>query len=386
MVVKRQAIMSGIEITSLAECFQDLPDPRVQGRCDHKLIDVIMIAVCGVICGAESWMGVETFGKAKRSWLQQFLELPNGIPSHDTFGRVFASLDAEAFQQGFTRWVEAVFRVTQGQVIAIDGKTLRGSHNRSIGKEAIHMVSAWASENGLVLGQRKVEAKSNEITAIPELLRLLDVSGCLVTIDAMGCQTKIAQAIRDAKADYLLRVKDNQASLHQDLEDWFEHGDQQHFAQMNMDFAETINKNNGRIEIRRCWAIADPVAFEYIRHYAGWTDLHTLVRIQRECRYNGVTTHETAYYISSLPNQAARLLDATRHHWAIENSFHWVLDVTFGEDASRIRLGDSPQNMALLRHIAVNILKRDPSKASLKQKRFRAGLDETFLFDLLINI
>ena len=378
--------MSRIEITSLQECFQDLADPRVQGRCDHKLIDMIMIAVCGVICGAESWMGVETFGKAKETWLKQFLELPNGIPTHDTFGRVFASLNAEAFQQGFTRWVEAVFRVTQGQGIAIDAKTLRRSHDRTIGKEAIHMVSAWASENGLVLGQRKVEAKSNEITAIPELLRLLDVSGCLVTIDAMGCQTKIAQAIRDANADYLLRVKDNQASLHQDLEDWFLHGDQHGFAQMNIDYAETINKTNGRIEIRRCWAIADPVAFEYIRHYAGWCDLQSLVRIQRECRHNGLTTHETAYYISSLPNQAARLLDATRHHWAIENSFHWVLDVTFREDDSRIRLGDSPQNMALLRHIALNILKRDPSKASLKQKRFRAGLDEPFLLNLLTNI
>src|SRR5260221_3307972 len=199
--------MTGIEITSLKECFQDLPDPRVQGRCDHKLIDMIMIAVCGVICGAESWMGVETFGKAKETWLKQFLELPKGIPTHDTFGRMFASLNAEAFQQGFTRWVEAVFRVTQGQVIAIEGKTLRGSHNRSIGKEAIHIVNAWASENGLVLGQRKVEVKSNEITAIPELLRLLDVSGCLVTIDAIGCQTTIAQAIRDTQADSVLRME-----------------------------------------------------------------------------------------------------------------------------------------------------------------------------------
>lgn len=386
MVVKRKATMSGIEITSLKEGFQDVADPRVQGRCEDKLIDLIMIAICGVICGAERWMGVETFGKAKETWLKQFLALPNGIPTHDTFGRVFASLDAEAFQQGFTRWVEAVFRVTQGQMIAIDGKTLRRSHNRTLGKEAIHMVSAWASENGLVLGQRKVEAKSNEITAIAELLHLLDVSGCLVTIDAMGCQTKIAQAIRDAKADYLLRVKDNQASLHQDLADWFEQGDQHRFAHTSMDYAETINKNNGRIEIRRCWAMADPLAFEYIRHYEGWCDLQTLGRIQRECRQNGVTTRETAYYISSLPNQAARLLDATRHHWAIENSFHWVLDVTFHEDDSRIRLGDSPQNMALLRHIALNILKHDPSQASLKQKRCRAGLDEPFLLNLLHNI
>jgi predicted transposase YbfD/YdcC len=386
MVAKRDAIMSERKETSLEECFRDLPDPRVQGRCDHKLIDLIMIAVCAVICGAESWSGVETFGKAKRGWLQQFLELPNGIPSHDTFGRVFASLDAEAFQQGFARWVEAVFRVTKGQVIAIDGKTVRGSHNQTIGKAAIHIVSAWASLNGVVLGQRKVEAKSNEITAIPELLRLLDVSGCLVTIDAMGCQKKIAQAIRDANADYLLRVKDNQAALHQDLEDWFRHGDHQRFAQMKSDYAETVEKNNGRIEIRRCWAIADPLALEYIRHYEGWADLQTILRIQRETRWNGTTSQDTAYYISSLPNQAARLLEATRHHWAIENSFHWVLDVTFREDDSRIRVGDSPQNMAVLRHLALNILKRDTSKASLKQKRFRAALEDAFLFHLLTEV
>jgi predicted transposase YbfD/YdcC len=372
--------------TSLEECFRDLPDPRVQGRCDHKLIELIMIAICAVICGAESWTGVETFGKAKQVWLKQFLELPNGIPSHDTFGRVFASLDAEAFQQGFARWVEAVFRVTKGQVIAIDGKTVRRSHDQTQGKEAIHLVSAWASLNGVVLGQRQVDAKSNEITAIPELLRLLDGSGCLVTIDALGCQKQIAQAIREAKADYLLRVKDNQSSLRQDLEDWFVHGDQQRFAHMNLDYAETVDKNNGRIEIRRCWAIADPLAFDDIRHYEGWSDLQTILRIQRETRWNGATSQETAYYISSLPNQAARLLEATRHHWAIENSFHWVLDVTFREDDSRIRVGDSPQNMALLRHLALNILKRDTSKASLKQKRFRAGLEDAFLLHLLMEI
>jgi predicted transposase YbfD/YdcC len=299
---------------------------------------------------------------------------------------VFASLNAEAFQQGFASWVEAVFRVTKGQVIAIDGKTVRRSHDQLLGKEAIHIVSAWASLNGVVLGQRKVDAKSNEITAIPELLRLLDVSGCLVTIDAMGCQKQIARAIRDAKADYLLRVKDNQAALHQDLEDWFAYGDQQRFAQMHLDYAETVEKHNGRIEIRRCWALADPLAFAYVRHYEGWADLQSMVRIQRETRLHGTTSQDTAYYISSLPNQAARLLEATRHHWAIENSFHWVLDVTFREDDSRIRVGDSPQNMAVLRHLALNILKRDPSKASLKQKRFRAGLEDTFLLHLLTEI
>ena len=363
---------------SIRQWFEELPDPRVTGRCDHNLIDIIIIAICGVISGADSWVGIETYGKAKEMWLTEYLSLVNGIPSHDTFGDVFSQLDSEAFQAGFSRWVESIFTVTSGQVVAIDGKTARRSHAKSIGKDAIHMVSAWA---GIVLGQRKVDDKSNEITAIPELLRLLDVSGCVVTIDAMGCQTAIAQTIRDEKADYLLRVKDNQLKLRQDIEDWFVYGDQQHFKDMKIDYSEQVNKTSGRVEIRRCWAIADAVAMEHIRHYEGWADLQTIIRVERETR-----VHDRAYYISSLPNDAQRILEATRYHWAIENRFHWVLDVTFREDDSRIRRGESPQNMALLRHLALNILKRDKTKSSLKQKRFRAGLDDSFMLQLLSQI
>lgn len=378
--------MSTEFVASLENCFGDLPDPRVRGRCDHKLLDIIIIAVCGVLCGADSWVGIETVGKAKESWLSEFLELEHGIPSHDTFGYVFAKLNHEEFQRRFVQWVEAVMRVTKGQVVAIDGKTARRSHDKTNGKEAIHLVSAWASENGIVLGQRKVESKTNEITVIPDLLRLLNVTGCLVTIDAMGCQTAIAQAIRDEKADYLLCVKNNQAKLRQDIEDWFGHGDQQHFHAMTMNYHETISKTSGRVEIRRCWAISDKVAIEHIRHYEGWTDLQTIVRLQRETRIAGKTTHETAYYITSLPHDAQRILEATRHHWAIENSFHWVLDVTFGEDLSRIRIGESSENMAVLRTIALNLLKHDNTKSSLKQKRFRAAMDNAFLFQLLTQI
>lgn len=368
---------------SLEACFGNLPDPRVVGRCDHKLLDIIIIAICAVITGAESWVEVETFGQLKQGWLQTFLELPNGIPTHDTFGRVFAALEAEAFQTSFARWVEGVFAATRGQVIPIDGKTVRRSHDKTIGKDAIHMVSAWASETGIVLGQRKADDKSNEITAIPELLRLLDVAGCIVTIDAMGCQKSIAQVIRDEKADYVLRVKDNQGNLHQDLQDWFAYADQIQFANLRHTYVETVNKAHGRIEIRRCWALSDPVAFEYIRHFEGWADLHTIVRVQRERRFAAKVERETAYYISSLPPQAARLLKAIRSHWGIENSFHWVLDMIFGEDVSRIRSGDSPQNMAVLRHLALNILKNDQSKGSLRQKRYKAALDDTFLSHLL---
>lgn len=230
---------------SIRDCFENLSDPRVTGRCDHQLIDIIIIAICGVISGADSWVGIETYGKAKETWLTQYLDLKNGIPSHDTFGDVFSSVDSEAFQAGFSRWVESIFRLTSGQVIAIDGKTARRSHDKSISKDAIHMVSAWASTNGIVLGQRKVDDKSNEITAIPELLRLLDVSGCVVTIDAMGCQTKIAQAIRDEKADYILWVKDNQLKLRQDIEDWFAYGDQQDFKQTHCNHFRQVNKTSG---------------------------------------------------------------------------------------------------------------------------------------------
>jgi predicted transposase YbfD/YdcC len=312
--------------------------------------------------------------------------LPEGIPSHDTFGRFFAALNAEAFQRCFVRWVEDVFRVTKGQVIAIDGKTLRRSHDKTIGKDAIHMVNAWATNNGIALGQWKTDAKSNEITAIPRLLRLLDVSGCIVTVDAIGAQTKIAQSIRDEKADYVLRVKDNQGHLHLDLQDWFAHADQVQFAQMNSSYAKTVNKGHGRIEIRECWAISDPLAFEYIRNYQGWADLQTIIRVRRERRLTDKTQTDIAYYISSLPPQAELLLEATRFHWAVENSLHWVLDVIFREDDSRVRTGHAAQNMAILRQFALNIIKKDSSKGSIRTKRFKAGLNTTFLEQLLDHI
>lgn len=378
--------MSDENPISLIISFQDLPDPRVEGRCDHKLIDIIVITVCAVIAGAESWVDVESFGQAKADWLKTFLDLPHGIPSHDTFGRFFAALDGEAFQRAFMRWVEGVFRVSEGQVIAIDGKTVRRSHDRSIGKDAIHLVNAWATRNGIALGQWKTDTKSNEITAIPPLLRQLNVAGCIVTLDAMGAQTKIAQTIRDEKADYVLRVKDNQSHLHLDLQDWFAHADNVQFADMQHSYAETVNKRHGRIEIRRCWAISDPLAFEYIRNYEGWADLQTILRVQRERRLPGRTETETAYYISSLPADAEPLLMATRFHWAVENSLHWVLDVTFREDDARIRAGHAAHNMATLRRLALNIIKKDTSKGSIRTKRFKAGLDITFLQKLLDQI
>jgi predicted transposase YbfD/YdcC len=378
--------MNENSLASIEDCFGDLTDKRVQGRCTYPLLEIITIAICAVVAGANSWVEVETFGKSKEDWLKQFLKLEHGVPSHDTYGDVFRMIDAEEFQRSFMQWVERVFTVTKGQVIALDGKTARRSHDKGIGQDAIHMVNAWASASGITLGQRKVDGKSNEITAIPALLRLLCVSGCIVTIDAMGCQKDIAQTIRDEKADYLLRLKDNQGNLLQDVEDWFAYADQIDFQDMQHDYHQTINKGHGRIEMRRCWAVADPVAFEYIRHYEGWADLQTIVRVQRERRLPDKTEQETAYYISNLPPQAALILDATRQHWAVENSLHWVLDVTFREDDSRIRKDNGSQNMAVLRHVALNILKQDTSKGSLRQKRYRAALDDAFLLKLLSQI
>jgi len=376
-------MMTDQSLASIEACFGDIHDPRVQGRCDYTLVEIITIAICAIVAGADTWTGVETFGKSKETWLKQFLPLKKGIPAHDTFGDVFQMIDGEEFQRSFIRWVKQVFTVTKGQVVAIDGKTVRRSHDKAIGKDAIHIVSAWANQNGITLGQYKVDEKTNEITAIPELLQLLNVAGCIVTIDAMGCQKKIAQAIRDKQADYVLRVKANQKQLYQDLGDWFDHADQVQFKDMQSDYCDTVNKGHGRIDIRRCWTISDPLIFEYIRHYEGWADLQTIVRVQRERKFPDRVEQQTAYYISSLPGDAQQTLAATRHHWAVENALHWVLDVTFHEDDARLRKDNSPQNFAVLRHIALNILKQDTAKGSLKQKRYRAALDESYLTKLL---
>lgn len=379
--------MSIVEI-SIQHAFADLEDPRVMGRTAHKLVDMIVIAVCATICGAEGWVEVEMFGEAKEQWLRQFLDLPNGIPSHDTFGRVFSQLDAAAFQRNFNRWVKNVFTVTQGEVIAIDGKTVRRSYDRSIGKDAIHMVSAWAQHNGIVLGQVRTDEKSNEITAIPELLAQLYVKGCIVTLDAMGCQKAIARTIVERGADYVLPVKSNQGHLKTDLQDWFDYAQQTHFEKTPHTYAQTVNKGHGRIEVRECWAIDDPLAFEYVRHYEGWTNLRSIALVRRERRIGEQVSVETQLYISSLAADAERILDCSRHHWAIENSLHWVLDVVFREDAARNRVSNSAENLTVLRHIALNLLKQAPTrkKTSIKGKRFKAGLDNDFLLQVLTQI
>ena len=296
--------MDNSPVGLLTDQFAKLTDPRTGHAKRHKLIDVIVIAICAVICGADSWVDVEMFGKAKKDWFSRLLELPNGIPSHDTFGRVFARLDPVQFEECFEEWVHAVNDVTGGQVVAIDGKTLRRSHDGVAGKSAIHMVSAWASVNRLILGQTKVDERSNEITAIPELLSTLDVSGCTVTIDAMGCQKGIATTIIDQGADYVLALKENQPQLHQDVTETFEQARQTGFDSLDHDFHETVNKGHGRIETRRCWSVSDPDHLSYINDRNEWTKLTSVVMIESERIEDGKTSIQARYYISSLPNDA----------------------------------------------------------------------------------
>lgn len=371
---------------AITEHFADLEDPRVDRTKRHELQDILVIAICAVICGADSWVDVEFFGNAKLKWFQTFLELPNGIPSHDTFGRVFARLNPEQFQRCFLEWIQSVAVISQGQVIAVDGKTLRRSHDKYLGKNAIVMVSAWASANHLVLGQLKVNEKSNEITAIPQLLQMLDVSGCIVTVDALGCQPEIAETIVSQEADYVLAVKENQGRLHEDIQELFVGAQEVGFHQVAHDYHKTVEKDHGRIEIRQCWITAEPELLHYLRGWEKWKGLQTLAMVRAERRQGSKITTETRYFISSLPSQARRLLAAVRGHWSIENSLHWVLDIAFREDDSRVRKDNAPQNFAVLRHITLNLLKQDKSaKCGIKSKRLLAGWDEAYLLKLLFG-
>jgi predicted transposase YbfD/YdcC len=369
---------------SLREHFESVDDPRVERTKEYALLDIIVIAICAVICGADDWVEIAGWGNEKLEFLRQFMPLENGIPSHDTFGRVFSRLDAEQFQAAFLRWVQAVFEVSAGQVVAIDGKQMRRSHDRNVGKAAIYMVSAWASLNHITLGQRKVDDKSNEITAIPELLKVLALQGCIVTIDAMGCQKEIATTILDQQADYVLALKENQELLYQDTVDLFRHIEQTPSHPLSTDYVRTIEKDHGRLEIRECWTITDPQCFPYFRTSHDWPQLQTLVKVRRKRRLADKTTVETHYYIASLPASASTLLNTIRAHWGIENGLHWVLDVAFREDDQRVRVGNSPQNFAVVRHIALNLLKHEPSlKLGIKAKRLRAAWSEAYLLKVL---
>ncbi len=376
--------MSQHPVSSLTAHFSFLEDPRVDRTKLHELGDILVIAICGVICGADGWVGIERFGNAKLDWLRTILELPNGIPSHDTFGRVFARLDPEQFQRCFVGWVKAISEVTEGEVVAVDGKALRRSKDGTLGKDAIHMVSAWASENRLTLAQKKVDDKSNEITAIPALLELLELKECIVTTDALGCQTEIASTVIEGEGDYVLPVKNNQKTLRQDIESLFTYAHEEGFENVKHDFHRAVNGGHGRVEIRRTWTISDPEFIDWLDPNDRWEDLKSIGMVEGERRVDGKTEQETRYYISSLSGEAEEFAHAVRSHWGIENCVHWVLDIAFREDDSRVRKGHGAENLAILRRLALNLLRQDTTAScGIKNKRLNAAWDEDYLLKVL---
>lgn len=367
----------------LLRIFNELEDPRMDRAKRHSLYDILVITICGVICGADNWTEIELFGRSKRRWLQTFLKLPNGIPSHDTFGRVFARLDPEQLEQCFLKWTAALTPCRDGRLVAIDGKTLRRSFDEASAKTAIHMVSAWCEMNQMVLGQLATDVKSNEITAIPKLLELLDLTGAIVTIDAMGCQKAIAGKITDRGADYVLQVKKNQPTLHDLVEETFDElTSSQPIPGVAFSYHEEVDAGHGRVETRRIWTTGWT---GWYQDRSAWAGLSSFVCVERLREVDGATSKERSYYISSLDGQDAQaMLGYVRGHWGIENKLHWSLDVSFREDESRIRIGHAAENVSRIRRLALNLLRQDKStKVGIKAKRLKACLEEDYLLKLL---
>jgi predicted transposase YbfD/YdcC len=340
------------------------------------------MGILAVLCGADGFVAIETYGKANQAWLESFLDLPFGIPSHDTFGRVLGMLEPQELQNSFLAWVSSIIEKLGVELIPIDGKTTKGSYDREGQLKARHQVSAWSSEHGLMLAQQKVDSKSNEITAVPLLLKLLNLKGTIVTLDAMGTQIEIAQQIKQAEGDYVLALKGNQGKLSQQVEAWFEQAEFQNWQGIEFTYHETVEARHHRIETRQVWAV--PVSqLPPLHRQSQWLGLTTVVMVRSTRQSWNETSTEVRFYISSLAADAQRHNPVIRSHWSIENSLHWVLDVTFNEDASRVRQGYAAENLGLLRRLSVNLLKREPSKLSLKMKRYKAGMDKNFLLQIL---
>ena len=375
---------------SLIEHFKDLPDPRVQRTPDHDLIDILVIAVCTLLCAGESFNDMEDFGNAKADWFKTFLTLRNGIPSHDTFNRVFAALDPKAFLDCFLRWTQSLRQAVAQEIVALDGKALRRALNAD--QSVKYVVSAWAESNGLVLGQLKVSEKSNEITALPELLRVLELSGCIVTVDAMGCQKQIAKEIMEADADYVLAHKGNHETVHEEVKTFLDDlvaettrprpvGAKLSRAAATLAFLETVAKDHGRLETRRYY---QSVALDWFADRAKWEGLQSVGMVEAIREIGGKQTMERRYYLSSLPLGVETFGRAVRGHWGVENKLHWVLDVQMREDQSRARAGYAAENLATLRRLALNLLKREKTKKrGLKGKQLNASWNHAYLLRLL---
>ncbi len=374
--------MKQLKVKTLFERVEEIKDPRVERTKLHSLKDILVMAVCATICGADNWEEIAEFGESKREWFASFLELENGIPSHDTFRRVFILLDNIELKSLFVEWIGAAISLRKGTLVNIDGKNLCGSKEPLRGKKALNVVSAWASEQSVVLGQVRCAEKSNEITAIPELLKILDLAGCIVTIDAMGCQTEIVKEIAEKGADYVISLKGNQGSLHQAIKDYLDWAERIKFKQISYDYCETLEKGHGRIEERRCWITEE---IDWLESKGAWKNLKSVIMVEaRREVMGGKKTVERRYFISSLEANAESALKAVRGHWAIENELHWCLDIGFREDANQVREAKSAENLATLRHIGINLLKQEKScKRGIEGKRKKAGWDESYLLKVL---
>ncbi len=377
--------MEDNELRDLESIFAQVEDPRKDRTKLHRLRDIIIVAICGVICGAQGWVEIEEFGKAKEAWFTNLLDLLNGIPSHDTFGRVFARLDPKQFEASFVQGVQGISKTVQG-VVAIDGKTLRRSHDRAAGKKALHLVSAWAVENRLVLAQLATEEKSNEITAIPVLLQQLALAGCIVTIDAMGTQTKIAEQILEQEGEYALALKDNQGNLYEEVQATFALAEQEAFANVQAQSDRWVEKGHGRLEVREYWTIGDAEILDYLDPQKKWKGLRAIGMVRAERYIEQEVSRETRYFLLSF-SSVNTFAYAVRGHWGIENSLHWVLDIAFREDDSRVRTGHADENLAVLRHISLNLLRQErSSRVGIHAKRLKAGWDTTSLQRVLDGV